>query len=628
VIRALTFAALLPAVAFGAATACSEIPFESARDGGGGEGAIVIDPDFAPASADMTLRFTLLVGPSGLVQGGGFRVELPADPVHPFLGFTHPQIEDRWQQQGFFWCGTRRGAREGPRAIASVGKGGEARCALQTGRLDAGDSMTLTWYGLAPRVSGRWRLAAETRYSGGRGGGRVARDPVFTVTPRPARALAAVLPSRAILGDPVTLDLVALDEFGNRATDYRGPVRVIVGDETLAVGSDAFEEGTARVALVPRRQGYLRALVEETEGPPEFRISARSNPAQVVSRSDPDAPEIILWGDPHTHTGTGASGTAFLSREKRAGDLRGNATSQEQAVVYARDVARLDFAAATEYAAPELYPEGWRASAAIAAQHDGRGSPPFTMLRGLAWRDRLVLFADWPSGTIVEDSRLTDDVDELRRAFHEGGLFVEVLLDGARPRERDSGFEIYSWLNRGTAYDDAPRRFEPTPAWLGGANSICPGGLATLAGSANHWGRPGTIDRTGLEPGAGGLTAVVATGRSEREILLAFGAGETWATTGPRIILRVVLDLAEETFQVEAAGVVALARVDLVLVERTGVTETPLGEAGVLDLSGTFPMPHPPGQALWYVRATQSDGAIAWSSIGCITPGTRLGVVY
>lgn len=620
-IRALTFAALLTAVVFGAAAACSEIPFESARAGGGGEGAIVIDPDSAPASADITLRFTLLVGPSGLVQGGGLRVELPADPVHPFLGFTHPQIEDPFQQGGFVWCSTRRGAREGPRAIASVGKNGEARCALTAGRLDAGDSMTLIWHGLSPRVAGSWRLAAETRYSEGRGGGRVARDPVFTVTPRPARALAAVLPSSAILGERVMLSLVALDEFGNRATDYRGPVKVTAGDETLAIGSDAFEGGTARVALVPRRQGYLRALVGETEGPEMFRLNSRSNPALVTSRGDPRASELVLWGDPHFHTGTGASGAAFMPRHRRAGDRRGNATSQEEAVAYARDVARLDFAAATEYAAPELYPEGWRASAAIAAQHDGRGSPPFTMLRGLAWRDRLVLFAGEPSPAIVEDSRLTDDVEELRRALAPPESFVEIAVNGAPPRAGESAFEIYSWLNRGAGYDDAPHRFEPSPAWLAEVSVCNRSQLAALAGSASHWGCPGTIDRTGLEPGAGGLTAVVATGRSHQEILAAIGEGRAWATTGPRIILRVEPDPEGQSVHVEAAGEVPFARADLVLVERSGVSETPLGEPGVLDLSGTFPIPGSTGPALWYVRVVQTDGAIAWSSPRCLAAG-------
>jgi hypothetical protein len=332
---------------------------------------------------------------------------------------------------------------------------------------------------------------------------------------------------------------------------------------------------------------------------------------------------MILWGDPHAHTGTGAAGAPFLPPERRAGDRRGNATSQEQAAAYARDVARLDFAAATEYAAPELYPEGWRASAAIEGRHDVGGLPPFTLLRGLAWRDRLVLFAEWPSGAILEDSRLSDEVDELRRAFHQGDLFVEILLDGVLPRDGASGFEVYSWLNRGASYDDAPRRFEPTSAWLADGG-LCSGTtLVALAGSANHWGRPGTIDRTGLEPGAGGLTAVVATGRTPRETLAAIREGRAWATTGPRIILRVDPDPAGETVRVEAAGVVALARVDLVLVERAGVTETPLGETGVLDLSGTFPIPRAAGPALWYVRATQADGAIAWSSIGCIMPGGR-----
>ncbi len=620
-IRALIVSALLLTAALWAAACRIEIPFEDRRDEGGGEGAIVIDPDQAPASADMTLRFTLLVGPSGLAQGGGFRVQLPADPVHPFYGFTPPQIQT-WLQPGFIWCSTRHGARQGPRALASVGESGEGRCTLTAGRLEAGDSMTLTYYGLSPRVAGSWRLAAETRYSGGRGGRRVARDPVFTVTPRPARALAAVLPSRAILGEPVALSLVALDEFGNHATDYRGPVKVTTDEETHTVGSKAFERGAASIALDSRRQGYLRALAEETEGPAAYRLSARSNPARVAARSEPDAKEIILWGDPHTHTGTGASGAAFLPPERRAGDRRGNATTQEQAVVYARDVARLDFAAVTEYAAPELHPEGWRASSALAARHDGHGSPPFTMLRGFAWRDRLVLFADGPSAAIVEDSRMSDEVDELRRAFHEADLFVEVLLDGARPRDGDSGFEIYSWLNRGAAYDDVPRRFEPVPAWLAGADAICPPvAAAALAGSASHWGRPGTIDRTGLEPGAGGLTAVVATGRSDREILLAINGRQTWATTGARNILRVDPEPVGQTVHVEAAGVVELSRLDLVLVETSGITETPLGEAGVLDLSGTFPIPKVSAPAFWYVRAIQSDGAIAWSSLHCITVG-------
>ncbi len=589
---------------------CVEIPFEDPRNAGGGHGFLTVEPAHVPAAAFTTLTFTFEAGDGGVVAGGGFRLQLPVDPVHPFLGFTPPHT-GRHVDPGYVAC--RREEDPGrENVLASIGMAGEVRCLIDSGRLEAGDRLVMTYRGLMPRVSGVWRLPVESRRSGGRGGLPIAHPPVLTVHPRPARALHAVLPSQAIPDEPLTLHIAALDEFGNLDPEYRGEIRVSWregeerDEEERTSAFTAQDEGVLRATLVPRRAGILRAEVVERAA--EYPLRARTNPVRVTDRGAPGAGRVILWGDPHAYAGAhDARHHGFGPPTARHGDRRGDMISPEGALVHAREVMRLDFAAMV--LPPAASAEARERAAAHVARYDGT-IISFSALHAIAWRDRLIL-GERPLPPVNESRRATDEAHELRRAIAGHGA-VEFLTGSDRIDPAATGWEIYSWRNRGSGYVDDVERFEPRalPAGIPAAAQA----WSVIAGTANPWGRPGTRDRTGLEPGAGGLTAVVARRNTPGEILSALREGRSWATTGARILL-LAGDPEGRSIAYEAAGEDILESVDLILLDRAGRRAIPLIDEPAWIAQGRADLPDDARDGFWFLRAIQRDGETAWSGL-------------
>lgn len=591
--------------------ACVSIPFDAAPGRHSGEGTLSIEPAVVAAAADTNFKIIFTVGPSGIVLGGGFRIELPVDPVHPYLGFTPPHTGSR-NLRGHVQCSALRDGVTAGVAVAWAGGRGVAGCQLKTGSLRPGDHLVMEYWTLAPRVAGTIPLHVESRFSGGGGGRSPAWPPVLTVSPRPARVLSAVLPASVAAGDPLTLSIVALDEFGNRAVDYRGTVDVRLGMARLTHMFTESERGVALLSgLAVDHPGFARAEITEvgiagTGIPEALRLTATSNPVHVT-----EGPAIgCFWGDLHFHTGTGAGGRAFMRRPEDAGDHRGNYTRSEDAYAYARDVMRLDFAAATEHATAQMNDAAWETTlrAADSATEAGR----FTTFAAFQWKNQVVLLPGDRGRFVRSDDRFTDEPGELLAALAGSDTANAVILNlasEAGPAEARA-VEVYSWRNRGSTYDDRPGAFEPGPSWA----SLQPLRPITLtADSDNHWGSPGVDDLTGLEPGSGGLTAVEAVRNDRASILDALRHGRAWATTGARIQLRVAL--RGGGLGVVAAGTAAFLRIDLVVLERTGMRVIPVMTSPALDFEGAVEWPRATGPAFCYVRAVQQDGEMAWSSL-------------
>jgi hypothetical protein len=274
-------------------------------------------------------------------------------------------------------------------------------------------------------------------------------------------------------------------------------------------------------------------------------------------------------------------------------------------------VSRLDFASATEHAVEGFDDAAWERTREVARRLDDPGV--FTTLLGYHWRDRLVILPGDDGPILAGDDRRSDQPGELMAALREGGMdgAVVIALDSASGGEA-AGVEIYSWRNRSARTADSPRRFEPGPGWLTDA-AQGPLPVSLVASSATHWGNPGTDDRTGLEPGAGGLTAVrTHRGGGGREAILdALRSGAAWATTGPRIY--VALGPGEGGLRVTVAGERTLAEVALVIVERGRSSETALLEEPADQIDTTIPFPSPGHPAFCFLRVKQVDGEMAWS---------------
>ena len=275
----------MPALAYSAliVPGCVSIPFDAPTGRLSGEGSIAIEPAVVLASSDTRFRITFTVGSSGLVLGGGFRIELPVDPVHPYLGFTPPHTGDR-NLRGHVQCFAARADGTLDENVAAWAGGREAGCVLRNGALRSGDLLVMEYWGLAPRIAGVIPLHVESRFSGG-GGGRVpAWSPVLTVNPRPARVLAAVLPGAVAAGAPIMLSIAALDEFGNRAVEYRGTVDVSLGEARFTHQFTPEERGVALLpGLAVEHPGFARAVIAEVGVADVLRLTAMSNPVDVTA---------------------------------------------------------------------------------------------------------------------------------------------------------------------------------------------------------------------------------------------------------------------------------------------------------------------------------------------------------
>jgi hypothetical protein len=532
--------------------ACVNIPFDSPADGGGGEGSCTIEPARVQASQEARFSVTCAVGAAGILQGGGFRIQFPVDPVHRYDGFTPPHTGEDYLL-GKVTCTARRGGRKiGEARVESNGQG-EVRCLLPSGRLRQGDELLMEYSGMAPRAASTYSLRVESRLSGGRGGRPLPRPPALTVIARPARTLHAVLPGTAMPGEPFTLALAALDEFGNLDRAYTGDVEIAIDHLHLEHAFRLEDEGIALISgLKLERPGFARAEVAEKGGAPELALKSRSNPIRIAPSSQEGK---VLWGDLHFQTCTGAAaGRAFLDE--------GSCAGQEEAYTYARDVVYLDFAAATEHAVAPFTDRVWESSLRAAARFNE--PPRFTTLAGYQWRD-LVVILPGDSGTLLRsDSRLTDERTEMEAALAGGAVLIAV----------------------------------------GGKESA-------IAGSGNHWGHPGCVDHTGLEAGCAGLIAVRAPDNSREAIHAALRSGSTWATTGARIFLSIVRQAGG--LHVAVAGTDTLEAVDLVIEQQGGSRTVPLLLTPAETLETTVPMPHFRGRASCFLRAVQRDRQRAWS---------------
>ena len=137
----------------------------------------------------------------------------------------------------------------------------------------------------------------------------------------------------------------------------------------------------------------------------------------------------------------------------------------------------------------------------------------------------------------------------------------------------------------------------------------------------SHDGHPGLSH---LASGQGGLVAILAPARTREDVYEALRARRTYATNGPRILLRAALAGQPIGSELEApppgepamlwVRVIACAplrRVDLI---RSGQLEQSVEGNGVVELSRQFELTGlAPGEYV-YVRAIQEDGGTAWST--------------
>ena len=475
-------------------------------------------------------------GPEGIVEGGAIYLQ-----VSPFWGWSTPQV-DLPSAPGYTSVATSAPGVE----LEAVTLDQQLLGVTIRGRaLAAGERMTLVYgAGVAGAMADRFAEQASRFWIAVDGDGDGVRQilpesPSVVVEPGDAARVMAHLPSTARPGETVRLRLAVLDARGNAGLPWRGRLRlrVVEGEGVLQVPSVALLEPSAKGVTQVEAQtlgpGVVRVAVEALgDDRKDEPLVTESNPLQVTDRG-----QRVLWGDLQNHSGD-SDGTGL----------------PEELYRYARDVAALDVFSLTDHdhwgmEFLDQRPAQWRALQELSARYYDPGA--FVTLLGFEWTHwvhghRHVVYFDDDGPLLSSLDPATDTPVELwaalrgRRAItiahHSAGGPVATDWSQAPDPELEPVTEIVS-VHGVSEAADSPSLIHRPVAGNFVRDALARGYRFGFVGSSDgHDGHPGLAH---LASPTGGVVAILADELTRDAVYEALRARRVYATSGPRMILRV-----------------------------------------------------------------------------------------
>ncbi len=605
-----------------------------AADGGG---RAWLEPSPVSARAGATGRWTIhyQAGELGVAEGGMIYFQ-----VSPFWGWSTPQVE-RPEAPGYTEVSTAaEGVELAPRTLdqqlLGIGIAGRA--------LSHGERLRIV-YGAGPAGARADRFAErDSRFwiavdGDGDGLRRVLADsPGVDIGPGPPSRLLLTLPSTARPGEIVRLTVALLDGLGNAlhspASGSTGAA--LTFDSEIRLSAPAAMGAPEAVVLRPSDLGR-RTIQLTAPDPGVIRIrafgpgglEAESNPLQVSDRGS-----RVLWGDLQNHSAVSD----------------GSATPEEQ-FLYARDVAALDVMSLTDHdhwgmLFLDQHPATWDEIRQLTRRFHQPGR--FVTVLGYEWTNwvhghRHVLY-------FSDDGELYSSVDPaydhpgelwqalrgrraLTIAHHSAGGPISTDWSIAPDPELEPITEIVSVHGSSEALDSPAVIHRPVPGNFV-RDALARGyRLGFLGSSDGHDGHPGLGH---LASPTGGLAAILAEELTREAVYEALRARRVYATSGPRILLRVSFGGYRMGAEVPASGrgeapreqeivpgigrhtlvtrVIAPGALERIDVVRSGQVVESVACRGERECAFGGEIPDLVAGEYLYVRAIQEDGGAAWSS--------------
>jgi hypothetical protein len=451
----------------------------------------------------------------------------------------------------------------------------------------------------------------------------------FAVITGPAQRIHATLPSRMQIGQSERVRIALVD-------DYWNPAAPPFSGEVSIVSQNYAEDFDTRIELSNFKEPHILSpgirfshlgrsgiQVETTSS-----LKGKSNPVDVLE--DP-IDEQIYWGDLHAQSkyhGPGASSVG----------------TPDELYRYAREITHLDFLAITDDVAP--LSEGWKELQEAAIRHYVPGK--FVPFKAFEWCSkryghRNTIFAD----VEIEDNYSRQLFDGTIENFWEFFREKNVLIIPHHTflwtdwKFHDSDLEPLVEIHSCWGTSEYPGN----PSW---DHSIKQGGgvqaalslgyrLGIMASSDTCAGLPGrsvaNSERWDFHKEKGGLTAVYAPELTRSAVFDALRRRRTYGTTGVRIILDFTLnncpmgsqyawsgDIPIE-LRIKAVGTDLIKTVTIVRNNvdlKTFEPRDDVVEISYEDKQDLIPeaFKDDQGQLLvyYYIRITQYDGEMAWSS--------------
>ncbi len=590
---------------------------------GGGEAWL--EPAVEPARASSPGRWTIhyRAGELGVAEGGMVYFQ-----VSPFWGWSTPQV-DQPTAPGYTEVTTgAEGVALEPRTLdqqlLGIGVAGRA--------LAPGEQLRIV-YGAGPAGARADRFAeGASRFwiavDGDGDGVRklLPESPGVDVGPGPPARLHLTLPSTARPGERVRLTVALLDAAGNSPFDaaegFEGEIRL---------EAPAGMEAPETILLRPSDGGHR--TIELTAGEPGVVRLRAQGPAGLEAESGPlqisEAGSRVLWGDLQNHSGV-SDGTA----------------TPEQHFLYARDVAGLDVYSLTDHDHWGLdFLDADRETWERIRELNRRFYEPgrFVTLLGYEWTNwvaghRHVLYFEDAGEIFSAVDPAYDTPEELWRALagrraltvahHSAGGPISTDWSIAPDPELEPVTEIVS-VHGSSEAADSPSLIHRPVAGNFVRDALARGyRLGFLGSSDGHDGHPGLGH---LASPTGGLAAILAGELTREAVYEALRARRVYATSGPRILLRVSFGGFPRGAEVPAgerpadglpglgpdtllARVIAPGELERIDVVRSGKVVESLDCARRRECAFGAEISDLAAGEYLYVRAVQADGGAAWSS--------------
>jgi hypothetical protein len=445
-------------------------------------------------------------------------------------------------------------------------------------------------------------------------------NPSVEIVAAAAYRLGIVMPSDAVVGEPVWCIVRAEDRYGNPATSYRGEVEIALTD------TKAPELLPYRFTELDRGVHRFEAIIFRTPGDHTLTVSdgkreRRSNPVRVAEK----APErLLLWGDLHGHT--------------LHSDGRGTV---EQFYDFAERVAGLDFCAVTDHAFEVIDPM-WEHSKRVTNRVNRPGR--FVTFQAYEWSGQQDVGGDHNVYFLADDPPIIRS-----RSYYNYRNFqmyhgptpqvnhVQDLFATLAPMLADRDvFTIPHWGGRhgNPAWHEprVQRMIEVFSEHRRSEDWMTPFlknryRLGIIASTDGHFGNPGygylkpTYDWDTQEIGMAAV-AVYAEDRTRESIFHALYDRHVYATSGDRIILDFRADghpMGSEyttrdapTLIVHVAGTAPIQRIEIKKDSEIVHTVEPANERA--DVEWRDPDFRAGRECYYYVRVLQSNNEEAISS--------------
>lgn len=445
---------------------------------------------------------------------------------------------------------------------------------------------------------------------------RIAKQPRIHVLHATPKALAASIPSQAVINSPFDATIRLEDQFYNVVENFSGKISVFNEHDQIIASDIVMRNGIVKTRLTLTTQGHHRLRLKTHDG----QYLGRSNPVRVFSETPK---RKLYFGDLHGHTGISD----------------GLGRSVDSYFAYGRDVADVDFVALTDHghfdwpgnirAVQSFHDEGEYVT--LLAQEAGSGPNHMNLYfrrdnteHMSQWQNEFRNFQSWILNQYNSDGQQEVMTGPHHFAYERGQQADDLYPFGLWDDKVARFVEVYS--SHGTSeFLGNPR---PLPVPSEDESKYMQAGLAkglkfaVIGASDNHDSKPG---RSQWGHYAGGLSGIWADELSRESLWQSVWNRDVFATSADRIYLdfslksasneshrmgRIVSNKGELVLNAYIIG--KTDKLDVVIIRDNQEIYNTRTSNGLIELNFTD---NPEvGEHFYYLRVSQDNGERAWST--------------